>query len=248
MSVAMTDRNTQRVALVTGGAIRVGRAITLALADAEYDVLISYHSSEAAAQETRAAVESLGRRCETVCADLSLPASADVVIDAVRAKYGRLDLLVNSAANFDERALLDVDAEAWDTVMNLNARAPHLLVRAASDLLRAARGSVVNIVDLAAFQPWTDYPAHSVSKAALAHLTRIQARSLAPEIRVNGIAPGAVLAPDGWSQERWEALAQKTPLQRAGSPEDVAQAVLFLAGAEFVTGQILAVDGGRLLG
>jgi pteridine reductase len=141
-----------------------------------------------------------------------------------------------------------VDAEAWNTVMNLNARAPHLLVRAASDLLRAARGSVVNIVDLAAFQPWTDYPAHSVSKAALAHLTRIQARSLAPEIRVNGIAPGAVLAPDGWSKERWEALAQKTPLQRAGSPEDVAQAVLFLAGAEFVTGQILAVDGGRLLG
>ena len=248
MSVAMTDPNTQRVALVTGGAIRVGRAITLALAEADYDVVISYHSSEVAAQETREAVEVRGGRCETVCADLSLPASADVVIDAVRTAFGRLDLLVNSAANFDERALLDVDAEAWDTVMALNARAPHLLVRAASGLLRAARGSVVNIVDLAAFQPWTDYPAHSVSKAALAHLTRIQARSLAPEIRVNGIAPGAVLAPEGWPPERWQALAQTTPLQRAGSPEDVAQAVLFLAGAGFVTGQILAVDGGRLLG
>ncbi len=244
----MTDRNTQRVALVTGGAIRVGRAITLALAEAEYDVMISYHSSEAAAQETRAAVESLGRRCETVCADLNLPASADVVVDAVRAAFGRLDLVVNSAANFDERALLDVDAEAWDAVMNLNTRAPHLLVRAAADLLRAARGSVVNIVDLAAFQPWTDYPAHSVSKAALAHLTRIQALALAPEIRVNGIAPGAVLAPEGWPPERWHALAQTSPLQRTGSPEDVAQAVLFLAGAGFVTGQILAVDGGRLLG
>lgn len=244
----MTDRNTQRVALVTGGAIRVGRAITLALAEAEYDVMISYHSSEAAAQETRAAVESLGRRCETVCADLNLPASADVVVDAVRAAFGRLDLVVNSAANFDERALLDVDAEAWDAVMNLNTRAPHLLVRAAADLLRAACGSVVNIVDLAAFQPWTDYPAHSVSKAALAHLTRIQALALAPEIRVNGIAPGAVLAPDDWPPERWHALARLTPLRRTGSPEDVAQAVLFLAGAGFVTGQILAVDGGRLLG
>ena len=247
MIVAMTDPNPQRVALVTGGAIRVGRAITLALAAAEYDVVISYRSSAGPAQETRATVESLGRRCETVCADLAQPASADVVIDAVRATFGRLDLVVNSAANFDERALLDVDAEAWDTVMSLNARAPHLVVRAAADLLREAGGSVVNIVDLSAFQPWSDYPAHSVSKAALAHLTRIQARALAPKIRVNGIAPGAVLRPDDWPPERWRALAQNAPLERAGSPEDVAQAVLFFARAEFVTGQILAVDGGRLL-
>ena len=159
----MTDQNPQRVALVTGGAIRVGRAITLALAGAEYDVVISYRSSAGQAEKTRAAVESLGRRCETVRADLRVPASADVVINAVRDTFGQLDLVVNSAASFDERALLDVDAEAWDTVMSLNARAPHLLVRAAADLLREARGSVVNIVDLSAFQPWTDYPAHSVA-------------------------------------------------------------------------------------
>lgn len=244
----MTDQNPQRVALVTGGAVRVGRAITLALAGAEYDVVISYRSSAGPAEETRVAVESLGRRCETVRADLRVPAAADVVINAVRDTFGRLDLVVNSAASFDERALLDVDAEAWDTVMSLNARAPHLVVRAAANLLRAARGNVVNIVDLSAFQPWTDYPAHSVAKAALAHLTRIQARALAPEIRVNGIAPGAVLPPDDWAPERWHALTQIAPLQRVGSPDDVAQAVLFFAGAEFVTGQILAVDGGRLLG
>ena len=248
MSVAMTDQSPQRVALVTGGAIRVGRAITLALAGAGYDIVISYRSSTAPAEETRAAVESLGRRCETVRADLGVPASADVVIDAVRDAFGRLDLLVNSAASFDERGLLELDADAWDTVMNLNARAPHLLVRAAADLLREAHGSVVNIVDLSAFQPWADYPAHSVAKAALAHLTRIQARALAPEIRVNGIAPGAVLPPNDWPTERWDSLAQIAPLQRVGSPDDVAQAVLFFAGAEFVTGQILAVDGGRLLG
>jgi pteridine reductase len=235
MSVAMTDHNPQRVALVTGGAIRVGRAITLALASAGYDVMISYRSSTVPAEETRAAVESLGQRCE-------------VLIDKVRDTFGRLDLLVNSAASFDKRGLLELDAEMWDTVMNLNARAPHLLVRAAADLLQEARGSVVNIVDLSAFQPWADYPAHSVAKAALAHLTRIQARALAPEIRVNAIAPGAVLPPDNWPTERWHSLAQITPLQRVGSPEDVAQAVLFFAGAEFVTGQILAVDGGRLLG
>jgi pteridine reductase len=244
----MTDQNPQRVALVTGGAIRVGRAITLALAGAGYDMMISYRSSAGPAVEVRAAVESLGRRCETVRADLAVAASADIVIDAVRNTFGRLDLVVNSAASFDERALLDVDPEAWDTVMNLNARAPHLLVRAAADLLREARGSVVNIVDLSAFQPWADYPAHSVAKAALAHLTLVQARSLAPDIRVNGIAPGAVLPPDDWSKERWQALARISPLQRVGSPEDVAQAVLYFAAAEFVTGQILAVDGGRLLG
>jgi NAD(P)-dependent dehydrogenase (short-subunit alcohol dehydrogenase family) len=248
MSVAMTDQSPQCVALVTGGAIRVGRAITLALAGAGYDIVISYRSSTAPVEETSAAVVSLGRRCETVRADLSVPASAGVVIDTVRDTFGRLDLLVNSAASFDERGLLELDAEAWDTVMNLNARAPHLLVRAAADLLREARGSVVNIVDLSAFQPWADYPAHSVAKAALAHLTRIQARALAPEIRVNAIAPGAVLPPDNWPTERWDSLAQIAPLQRVGSPEDVAQAVLFFAGAEFVTGQILAVDGGRLLG
>ena len=244
----MTDQNPQRVALVTGGAIRVGRAITLALAGAGYDVIISYRSSTGPAEETRAAVESLGRRCETVHADLSEAASAVVVIDKVRDTFGRLDLMVNSAAGFDERALLDVDAETWDSVMSLNARAPHLLVRAAADLLREARGSVVNIVDLSAFQPWADYPAHSVAKAALAHLTLIQARSLAPDIRVNGIAPGAVLPPDDWPTGRWQALARISPLQRVGSPEDVAQAVLYFAAAEFVTGQILAVDGGRLLG
>jgi len=132
--------------------------------------------------------------------------------------------------------------------MALNVRAPHLLVRAAAPLLRASKGNVVNITDLAAFQPWTERPHHAVSKAALAHLTRIQARVLAPEVRVNAVAPGAVLPPDDLSAERRQALAAATPLKRLGTPEDVVQAVLYLAGAPFVTGEILVVDGGRLLG
>jgi len=174
----MTEQNPQRVALVTGGAIRVGRAITMALAAEGYDLMVSYRSSAGPAQQTQAAVQALGRQCETVRADLSEPSAAGLVIDAVRSRFGRLDLVVNSAANFDERALLEVDADAWDASMSVNVRAPHLIVRAAADLLKEARGSVVNIVDLSAFQPWTDYPAHSVSKASLAHLTRIQARAL----------------------------------------------------------------------
>jgi len=244
----MIDRDPQRVALVTSGAVRVGRAISLGLADAGYDLLVAYRSSREPAEDLRQVIERTGRRCEIVQADLARPEAADVLSEGVRRRYGRLDLLVNSAATFESASLLDVDAAAWDRVMAVNARAPHLLVRALADLLASARGSVVNIVDLSAFEPWTEYPHHAVSKAALAHLTRVQARALAPEVRVNAIAPGAVLPPEGWSEARWEALAARAPLKRVGSAEDVAQAVLYLAGAGFVTGQILAVDGGRVLG
>ncbi len=226
----------------------MGRAISLALAADGFDVVVVFRSSAGPAESLRSEVEALGRRCETVQADLSRASAAEAVADSVRSAYGRLDLLVNSAASFDSRDLLDVDADVWDRVMALNARAPHLLVRATADMLRAARGSVVNIVDLSAFQPWTEFPAHAVSKAALTHLTRVQARALAPEVRVNAVAPGAVLPPDDWPEERWQALADIAPLKRVGSPEDVAQAVLYFAHADFVTGQILAVDGGRLMG
>jgi len=238
----------QRVALVTGGAARLGRAITLGLAEAGYDVFVHYRSSRADAEDVARAVESLGRHCVLFQADLAEPATPAAVVEAARAAYGRLDLLVNSAASFDARALADVDARAWNEVMDLNVRAPHLLVRAAAPLLAASRGAVVNLLDLSAFQPWTEYAAHAVSKAALAHLTRVQARALAPDVRVNAVAPGAVLPPDDYPPERLEALRARTPLGRLGTPQDVVAAVVFLAQARFVTGQILAVDGGRSLG
>jgi pteridine reductase len=132
--------------------------------------------------------------------------------------------------------------------MALNVRAPHLLVRAAASMLREAHGNVINLTDLSAFQPWTEHPHHAVSKAALAHLTRVQARALAPDVRVNAVAPGAVLPPDDLSEERRRALAAVTPLKRLGTPQDVVDAVLYLAHAPFVTGQILVVDGGRMVG
>lgn len=244
----MSGPEPQRVALVTGGAVRLGRAIALGVARAGYDLAFTYHSSEGSALEVRAEARAAGRRCELVRADLAEASAPEAVIDAVRSAYGRLDLLVNSAASFEASPLLDVDADAWDAVMDLNVRAPHLLVRAAAPLLRASKGNVVNITDLAAFQPWTERPHHAVSKAALAHLTRIQARVLAPEVRVNAVAPGAVLPPDDLAEERRRALAAATPLKRLGTPEDVVGAVLYLAGAPFVTGEILVVDGGRLLG
>lgn len=257
MSLAMIDpKNHQAprpdearpVALVTGGAVRLGRAITLGLAQAGYDLIIGYHSSSTAAAETCRAVEELGSACHSVQSDLSRPEGSEVLVAEARRRFSRLDVVVNSAASFRSMPLSDVDADEFDAVMALNVRAPHLVVRAAADLLRKASGSVVNITDLSAFQAWTSYPHHAVSKAALAHLTRVQARAYAPEIRVNAIAPGAVLAPDDWPQERWDAVAEKAALQRTGSPDDVVEAVLYLVGADFITGHILPVDGGRLLG
>lgn len=242
------DAGQSRVALVTGGAIRVGRAIALGLADAGHDVVIGYRSSSHEADETRAEIESKGRACHTVQADLGTPEGPDALVRGARERFGRLDIVVNSAASFRSVDLTDVDAEEFDAVMALNVRAPHLIVRAAADLLRAARGAVVNITDLSAFQAWTRYPHHAVSKAALAHLTRVQARALAPEVRVNAIAPGAVLAPPDWSDERWASMADRAVLRRTGSAEDVVQAVLYLVSADFVTGHVIPVDGGRLLG
>lgn len=236
------------MALVTGGAVRVGRAITLGLAEAGYDVVVHYRSSAGPAEEVAGTVKALGRQAALAPGDLADPDAVTNVVEVADERFGRLDLVVNSAASFDAHPLLDVDADRWDGVMDVNVRAPHLVVRAAAPMLRRARGSVVNIVDLSAFQPWTEYPHHAVSKAALAHLTRIQARVLAPEVRVNAVAPGAVLPPDDYPEERLDRLRDQTVLKRLGSPDDVVGAVLYLARAGFVTGQILAVDGGRLLG
>lgn len=248
MSVSMSNPNSNKIALVTGGAIRIGRAISIALAEAGYDLVVTYYSSMDKAVEVQEIISDLGCRCELVQADLREPNTPHIVVTSVEQTFGQLDLLVNSAASFESSSLLESGVDEWDSVMALNCRAPHLIVRAAADLLRESRGSVVNILDLSAFQPWTEFPAHAVSKAGLAHLTRIQARVLAPEVRVNAIAPGALLQPSNWSDKRWAAVTKAAPLKCSGSPDDVSQAVLFFADADFVTGEILTIDGGRHLG
>jgi len=237
----------QRVALVTGGAARLGRALAVALAEDGWDVIVSYLSSSSGAEEVHRTISGMGRRCEVVQADLTDPTACAMLPGRASEAFGHLDLLVNSAASFDSRPLLDVDAYAWDAVMNLNVRAPHLLVRGAAASLRRSRGSVVNVADLSAFQPWLEYPHHAVSKAALLHLTRVQARSLAPDVRVNAVVPGSVLPPNEWPQARVQALADAAPLRRIGTPRDVADAVIYLANASFVTGEVITIDGGRLL-
>lgn len=236
----------REVALVTGGATRVGRAVALGLAEAGYDIAISCWSAAAEAREVEARAEAMGRRCLTVRADLSDAEGPAQVAQAVAAEFGALSLLVNSASSFEAADLLAVTCDEWDDVMALNLRAPFLLVREAAPLLRQAGGAVVNIVDLSAFEAWAGYPHHSVSKAALLHLTKVMAVALAPRVRVNAVAPGHVLAPADASPAESEAAQRKVLLDRPGRPEDIVRAVLYLARAPFVTGEVMVCDGGQL--
>lgn len=236
-----------RTAVVTGGAVRVGRAIALALAEDGYDVVVHYNRSDEAARDTAARIEGLGVRATVKGADLSNADGPAALIRHVADEAGRLDLLVNSASTYARGRVDEADVEIWDRAMAVNARAPFLLVREATPLLKAARGAVVNIVDLSAMQAWRVRGVHAVSKAALLHLTRVQARTLAPEVRVNAIAPGNVLPPEEDDEEDTEAYRSRTPLARIGSPDDVVGAVRYLASATHVTGTVLVVDGGRIL-
>ena len=236
------------VALVTGGGVRVGRAIALSLAESGYDLLAGYNKSPAGAADLKTAARLRGSRVHTVEADLSRERDVARLARDAAERFGRLDLLVNSAASFVANDLLAVTAREWDEVMAVNLRAPFLLARETASLLRASRGAIVNIVDLSALQPWTSHPHHSVSKAALLHLTRVLARRLAPEVRVNAVAPGFVLPPESFGEEEIERERRRIPMGRVGSAEDVANVVGFLARADYVTGQVVGVDGGLGLG
>lgn len=160
-------------------------------------------------------------------------------------RFGGLDVLVNSAAVMLRMPFGDTTEEDWEKVMTLNLRAPFFLSQAAAPRLRDARGVIVNIADLAAFETWPAYIPHGISKSGIVHLTRSLARVLAPDVRVAAIAPGTVLLPDDWSKEDEERLRATTPLQRTGSPEDVSRTVLFILESDYLTGETIIVDGGR---
>lgn len=236
------------VALVTGGAVRVGRALTLGLACAGYDIAINYNTSEAEALDASRAVADIGQRALILPGDVSRLEDANRIAAAVGEELGRLDLLVNNASLFRSARLLEIGEDEWDRVMAVNVKGPFLMVRATAELLTRTRGRVVNLVDLSAFQPWVEHAHHSVSKAALLHLTRVMARALAPRIRVNAIAPGAVLLPEDYDEAKRERSRQEAALGTLGSPEDVVRTVLFLERSPFITGEVIVVDGGRLAG
>ncbi len=232
-------------ALVTGAGIRIGRVIAHALLRQGADVAIHYHRSEHGARQTAVEGEAMGRKAPLLKADLSDAAEAERLAARAGEALGGLDILVNSAAVMERRPLADISPADWDRTLNLNLRAPFFVARGAAALMREKGGTIVNIADLAAFERWTGYPAHVISKAGVVVMTELLARALAPSVRVNAVAPGAVLLPDAWSAEDRTRFVQTTPLRRLGKPEDVAAAVLYLLENDYVTGETIVVDGGR---
>ena len=234
-----------RVVLVTGAGRRVGRAIALALGARGMRVVVHYNGSAEGAHETARLIREKGGLATIVQADLGDVAEAEHLIDRALDAEGELFALVNSAAMMRRTPVGETTPADWDAMFALNVRAPYFLSQRAAPELRSARGVIVNIADLAAFETWPAYVPHGMTKAAVVQMTRGLAHALAPEVRVNAVAPGVVLLPEGWSDADGERLRQTTPLQRIGSPEDVAGAVVYLMEAEFVTGEVLVVDGGR---
>ncbi len=237
-----------KVALVTGSARRVGKAIALELARQGMHQVIHHHDSDDEAQKTAEEVRALGVDALVVKADQRRLADVQSLFEAVRGHFGRLDLLVNSASDFMPGSILDMPLEDWQDTLDINLTGPFLCSQQAARLMREHDGgSIINILDTTAFKPIKSYPAHSVSKAALLALTKTLAQALAPQIRVNAIAPGPVLRDEAHTPEQWEKIGKGLPLGHTGEPADVAQAVVFLASQSFVTGITLSVDGGDLL-
>jgi pteridine reductase len=234
-----------RVALVTGSGRRVGRAIALGLAAHGARIAVHFNGSEEGARETAGLVSSAGGEARTFPADLTQgDAPARLVDDVVRA-FGALDLLVNSAAVMQRTPMGSVTVESWDAMFALNLRAPFFAAQAAAPHMQTRGGVIVNIADLAAFETWPGYVPHGISKAGVVQMTRALARVLAPRVRVNAVAPGAVMLPESWDEGAAARLTSTTPLRRLGTPNDVVGAVLYLVGADYVTGETVFVDGGR---
>ena len=234
------------VALVTGSAKRLGRAVALRLAAEGADVVVHYRTSAAEARSAVAEIEKLGRRAVSIAADLDRVSDIKRLFDEAAKQFGRLDILVNSAANFLPASIVSTTEEIWDASLDSNVKAPFFCAQAAAPLLRRTKGTIINFADTGGLLGWPGYIPHSVSKAGVVMLTKVLAKALAPEVRVNAIAPGTITMPG--DPPEWEAeFIKLAPLQRSGSPADITDTVLFLVQSKFVTGQVVAVDGGRTL-
>ena len=230
------------LALVTGAAHRLGKAFALTLARQGFDIILHYHRSSDAALETQAELESLGSRVVLSQADLTQPTEIETLVS----NLDSLHILVNSAAFMPAGRVEALKLETWDTTLDLNLRAPFLLAQGCATKMTRG-GLIVNITDVGAQKAWSRYPSYTVSKAALESLTRVLARALAPDIRVNAIAPGLVLQSDIVPDQEWQRLINRIPLKRPARAEEIASALEFLIKNEYITGQTIVVDGGYSL-
>lgn len=239
---------TGKIALVTGAARRVGREIALRLAGAGMSVAVHANTSSRAAQALVEEIRGAGGNARAYTFDLATPDGAESLARAVLRDEARIDLLVNNASTWARTPLADLDAEQFDRTIAVNLRSPFLLAtKLGLEMKRRGGGLIVNMLDWSVDRPYPDYVPYGVAKAGLLAATRGLARALAPEVRVNGVAPGTVLLPEGMDEDRAEAIRKAIPLGRVGNPLDVADAVIYLLGADYVTGTILTVDGGRSL-
>lgn len=235
------------IALVTGGARRIGRALSLGLARAGAGVVVNYRDSGTAAQSTVRQIREAGGHAIAIRADVGAIEGVRGLVERTRAEFGRLDVLVNNASVFVRRPFPEITEAEWDRVLAINLKGPFFLAQAAAPLLSRAGGAIVNIGDLSALQAWPSFAHHAIAKAGLLHMTRVLARALAPEVRVNAIVPGNVLPPEGYEGEDLVDGEERLLTARPGRPEDVVSAMLYLLGGDFLTGEVVVVDGGRRL-
>jgi len=236
-----------RVALVTGAAKRIGRSVALRLATEGADVVVNYRTSKAEAEEVVTRIAAMGRRALAVRADVSKRGDVLEMFATVEREFGRLDILVNNAGVFFPAKFEELTEEQWDGILGANLKSQFLCSQAAAPMLRrSGQGRIVNFASLGGLLAWPAYTHYCVSKAGVIMLTRCLARALAPEITVNAVAPGTISFPND-APEIAADFVRRAPLHRTGAPEDIDDAVVFLASSSFITGQILVVDGGRAL-
>ncbi|MGD2206138.1 MAG: SDR family oxidoreductase [Anaerolineae bacterium] len=235
-----------KVALITGGGVRVGRAISLGLAEAGADLVVHYNRSASPAEETIAEARRLGVEAVAVRADLGNPESARTIVQAAQRQFGKVDILVHAASPFVRTGLFDVTLETWRQIQGVLVESFLLLLQELTPgMIEHGKGVIVAILDRGVFDPWPKYLAHGVGKSALWALACSAAVELAPQVRVNGVVPGPVLPPPSFTEEQVAQGAQATLLGRWGSPQDVVHAVLYLVQSEYTTGEVLFVDGGE---
>jgi NAD(P)-dependent dehydrogenase (short-subunit alcohol dehydrogenase family) len=235
-----------KVALVTGSAKRLGRAVAVRLAEEGAHLVIHHGNSHSEAQGTVAEIEKMGRRALALSADLRKVNEIRGLFEKAAKEFGRLDILVNSAANFLPASIVSTTEEIWDASLDTNLKAGFFCAQAAAALLRRTKGAIVNFADAGGLLGWPGYIPHSISKAGVVMLTKVLAKALAPQVRVNAVAPGTITMPG--DPPEWEAdFVKLAPLGRTGAPSDIADAVSYLVHAEFMTGQTLVLDGGRSL-
>ena len=236
-----------RVALVTGAGKRLGRVVALRLAREGAEVAVHYGKSGHEAREVVAEIEQLGRRAAAFSAELTDVGEIRKLVADVVAHFGRLDILVNSAANFLETKFAETSEATWNASLDTNLKAPFFCAQAAAPhLIASGRGVIINFADIGGLLGWREFLPHSISKAGVVMLTRVLAKELGPKVRVNALAPGTITMP-GDPPEWEEDFREKAPLARSGRPEEIADAVMYLITAEFVTGHVLVIDGGRTL-